>query len=149
MNLETKNLMALAGVVILSLLFSLISFRKHRKSRELVEFIEKQVEDLQETLARNKELFDTNALRMAEQTRRLTWLEVRVRQPKLVSDEIVDDTMATEVPKLNITERRHRVIKLASRGQNVEMIATALGMLPGEVDLILNLNKAAAAAGGR
>lgn len=149
MNLETKILTVSAGVVVLSLIFSLISFRKHRKSRERVEFIEKQVEDLQETLARNKEAFDTNAQRMAEQARRLTWLETRIRQPKLVSDEIVDDTMATEVPKLNITERRHRVIKLAARGQNVEMIATALGMLPGEVDLILNLNKAAAAAGGR
>ncbi|CAN5416629.1 hypothetical protein BH10ACI2_BH10ACI2_03530 [soil metagenome] len=145
MNLETQILMASAGITFLSLVFSLVSFRRHRKSRELMEFVGKQIEDLENMLSRNKEALEANAQRMNEQARRVTWLETRIRQPKLAADEILADDLIHESPKLNITERRHRVIKLASRGHDVETIATALGMLPGEVDLILSLNKAAAA----
>lgn len=149
MTQEMIIILSLAGTVAFSLGFTVISYWRLRKGRELLDFIEKQVEDLQETHARNKELFDTNAQRMADQARRINWLETRVRQPKLVSDEVVTENISSEQPKLNITERRHRVIKLSSRGQNVETIATNLGMLPGEVELIINLNRAAAVAGGR
>lgn len=144
-----RNLLLSGGAVaiaLVSFIISLFRFRRQRKDRGLIDFVEKQIEDLEHLLTRNKEAFDANAQRMAEQARRINWLETRVRQPKLVSEDVVDDTAAGETPKLNITERRHRVIKLTSRGQNVETIATALGMLPGEVELIVNLNKAAAAS---
>lgn len=112
-----------------------------RNQRGLLEFVEKHVEDLEETLGKNKESLETNAQRVTEQSRRIAWLETRVRQPKPVSEEVIDDTPVSEPQKLNMTERRHRVITLASRGQNAETIASTLGMLPGEVELIINLNQ--------
>ena len=57
---------------------------------------------------------------------------------------MIDETAAGEPAKLSMTERRHRVIALASRGQNAEAIATTLGIMPGEVELIIRLNQAAA-----
>ncbi len=142
MNLEV-------GLLSLSIFFGVLSFglfftclKKSKQHRELFEFTGKQIEDLQDALAKNKETFETNAQRIAEQSRRIAWLETRVRHPKSSNEEELDDTAIHETPKLNMTERRHLVISLASRGQNAEMIASALGMLPGEVELIININQA-------
>lgn len=145
MNLETQISFAAIFFGILSLVFATIVYKKMSKQRELLEFIGKQVEDLEETLAKSKELFETNTQRLVEQSRRVAWLETRIRQPKQPVEVIIDDTTAKESPKLNMTERRHRVITLSSRGQNAETIASTLGMLPGEVELIINLNHAAQA----
>jgi hypothetical protein len=142
MNLETGITFAAIFFGVLSFCFCLVCYKKQRNHRNLLEFAEKQIEDLQEKLAKNKEALETNSQRVAEHSRRIAWLETRVRQPKSPSEEVIDET-ATESPKLNITERRHRVITLASRGQNAETIAATLGMLPGEVELIINLNQAA------
>ena len=142
MNLETGITFAAIFFGVLSFGFCLVCYKKQRNQRSLLFFVEKQIADLQDILAKNKEAFETNSHRVTEQSRRIAWLETRIRQPKSASEEIIDDT-ATESPKLNITERRHRVITLASRGQNTETIAATLGMLPGEVELIINLNQAA------
>lgn len=139
-------------ILTIAILFGLTSFalsaicwKNQRNQRELLDFAEKQIGDLQENSARNKEHLETNAQRVAEQSRRIAWLETRVRQPKSASEEIVEETFS-EPEKLNMTERRHRVITLASRGQNAETIAATLGMLPGEVELIINLKQIANAA---
>jgi septal ring factor EnvC (AmiA/AmiB activator) len=143
MNVETGISLAAILFGLLSFGFCLICYKKQRNHRNLLEFAEQQIEDLQDTLAKNKEAFETNSHRVAEHSRRIAWLETRIRQPKSSSEEVLDDTAAIESPKPNITERRHRVITLASRGQNAETIAATLGMLPGEVELIINLNQAA------
>ncbi len=141
MNLETQISIAAIFLGALSLIFAAFIYKKMRSQRGLLEFIGKQVEDSQEILGKYKELLDTNAARVAEQSRRVAWLETRIRQPKPALEEIIEEHISDEPPKLNMTERRHRVISLSSRGQNVENIATTLGMLPGEVELIINLNK--------
>jgi DNA-binding NarL/FixJ family response regulator len=125
---------------------SLLIYRRLRAQRSLLEFVEQQVADLQETLGKNKELLDTNAQRVTEQSRRIAWLETRIRTPKLAAEVVPEEVGVAEPVKLNMTERRHRVVKLAARGQNVEGIAATLGMLPGEVELIINLNQAAQVA---
>jgi DNA-binding NarL/FixJ family response regulator len=142
MNLETQISIAAIFFGVLSFIFAAFTYKKMRNQRELLEFVGKQSEDMEELLVKNKELLDTNAQRVAEQSRRIAWLETRVRQPKQASEEIIEEHASNEPPKLNITERRHRVISLSSRGRNVEMIASTLGMLPGEVELIINLNQA-------
>lgn len=119
-------------------------FTTLRKQRELLNFAEKQIEDLQESAVRNKEHLEINAQRVAEQSRRIAWLETRIRQPKLAIEESLEETMS-EPEKLNMTERRHRVVTLAARGQNADQIAATLGMLTGEVELIINLNQAVGA----
>ena len=141
MNLEIEFSITAIFLGALSLVFAAFIYKKTRNQRGLIEFIGKQVEDMQEILAKNKELLETNAARVAEQSRRLAWLETRIRQPKPAVEETIVEHISDEPPKLNMTERRHRVITLASRGQNIEKIAATLGMLPGEVELIINLNQ--------
>lgn len=142
MNLDTQiSLFAvLFGAV--SAIVSLIMFKKMRAQRGLLEFVEKQVDDLEDVLSRNRETLESNAQRVDEQARRIAWLETRVRQPKPAAEVLVEDApVSLEPQKLNIAERRHRVITLAGRGQNTETIAATLGMLPGEVELIISLNQ--------
>lgn len=141
MNLEMIISLSAVFVAVLGFIFALVCYKKQIKQRELLEFSAGQIEDLEETLAKNKESLETNAQRVAEQSRRIAWLETRVRQTKPSSDEVFDDTPPDEALKMNITERRHRVITLASRGQDAKTIAATLGMLPGEVELIINLNR--------
>jgi DNA-binding NarL/FixJ family response regulator len=77
------------------------------------------------------------------QASRIAWLESRIRQPKMPKEEAVPDVIEPiKSFKSNITERRHRVLALASRGQSAEMIASTLGMMAGEVELIVKFNQA-------
>ena len=120
-------------------------FYKQRKNRELIEFTYKQIEELGNSLAENKQTLAAAAQRAANNSRRVAWLESRLRQPKLAKSDVLEETILTEpkpTPTLNVSERRRRVLTLASRGQNTETIASTLGMLPGEVELIINLNRA-------
>lgn len=141
MNMETNIAIFAALTSAASLFFSLLTVKKLRNQRGLLEFVEKQVEDLETVLAKNKETLENNANRISDQTRRIAWLETRVRQPKTAGEEIINDLPNNEPQKLTMTERRHRVVKLASRGQSAETIAATLGMLTGEVELIMNLNQ--------
>jgi flagellar biosynthesis/type III secretory pathway chaperone len=141
MNIET-NISIFAFVFgAASLFLSFLMFKKIRNQRDLLEFVGKQVEDLETVISKNKESLETNAQRINEQSRRIAWLESRIRQPKIAGEEIIDDTPVSQPQKLNMTERRHRVITLAARGQSAETIAATLGMLTGEVELIINLNQ--------
>lgn len=146
-NFETLEMQLIAfagGVGILSLFITLICVARIRKTDRSLNESNERIDELQNMLRRLKEVIEKNAEHSDEMSRRIVWLETRVRQPKLVSEEIVDDS--AEPPKLNITERRHRVVTLASRGQSPEMIASTIGMLPGEVELILSLDQAARTA---
>ena len=144
MNLETIISITAIFIALLGFIFSLVCWKKQQKHRDLLEFAEGQIEELEELLAKSRETLDANAQKSAEQSRRIAWLETRIRQPKLIpTDEVYDDTTPDEALKANITERRHRVVTLASRGQDAKTIAATLGMLPGEVELIINLNQAA------
>lgn len=143
MNMEIEILLGTAVIAALSFGTSLFCMAKQRRCRILLEQADKQIETLETLMQKSRETIEVNADRLAEQTRRTAWLESKVRQPKKTSDDVLDDTLIHETPKLNITERRHRVVTLASRGQNAESIASALGMLRGEVELIIDINRAA------
>lgn len=122
-----------------------VCFYKQRKNRELIEFTYKQIEDLVSTITENKETLAAAAQRAADNSRRVAWLETRLRQPKSAKSDVLEEAILSEpelAPKLNVSERRRRVLSLASRGQNTETIAETLGMLPGEVELIISLNRA-------
>lgn len=143
MDSDSQILLATIGLGLLCLFISVMSFVKQRKYRRLIQAAEDKIEDLQTALKRSKETVETNAKHLEEMSRRLVWLETRIRQPKPNGDEVVDDSGPNDAPKLNITERRHRVATLAARGQSAESIALTIGMMPGEVELILNLEQAA------
>lgn len=86
---------------------------------------------------------DSATQRANEQARRIAWLEARVRGRATAKDE---ETLAPDArieDKTNLTERRHRVLALARRGLDAAAVADSLGMPHGEVELIINLSRAA------
>ncbi len=77
----------------------------------------------------------------AEQTRRLAWLELHLHQQGPPRSSKSGGSHVT-----SMTERRHRVLALARRGMNAELIAETLSVPKGEVELIVSLNSLKVAA---
>lgn len=128
----------------IGLFLSWICLRKYKAQQELLEFLGQQGDDLDEMVSKNREMLKKESERNLDQARRIAWLESRVHQPKLVAKEevAVEEIPAPQVLKPNITERRHRVLALYAKGNSPETIASALGMMPGEVELMVKLNQA-------
>ena len=143
MIIETGILIAAVALGILALGFSRLFHKNSRQNRNLIEFLGKQIENLEESLTENQKKLETNSKRLVDQSRRVAWLETRVRQPRTLKDDVLNASVLSDAPKSNITERRHRVLALASRGQDAKKIASTLGMMIGEVELIISLNSAA------
>lgn len=127
---------------------ALVCLALYRKTRNTLESAFEQIAEFENTLARQNDFFEDGRKRAGDQARRIAWLETRIRKPQKTTADIADEVVltpatATSSP-LNLTERRHRVLKLAAGGQSVEMISSTLGMLSGEVELIINLNRNAA-----
>lgn len=124
------------------------AYRKSLECRNLLEYTEKQIQDLDDEVSKNRETVGSALNRLNEQSRRVAWVEAKVRKPQVNSEEVIDDRVLSApviaAPKSSIVERRHRILSLAARGQNPETIAATLGMMPGEVELIINLNRPAA-----
>jgi len=145
MNFETQIIAIVGGAILLVLFVALLGRRQNRKHRELIEYLGHRVEELEDTLSASQNRIETESKSFSEQARKVAWLEAKIRKPELGDEEaLVGQPVSTDRP--NITERRHRVIRLAERGHDSSTIAKTLGMMSGEVELILNLKRAAAAA---
>ena len=140
MTLEVGILAASSFLGLLSIIISWFCYFNYRSQRTNIEIYSQQIEDLESSLTESTELFENGTERSNDQARRIAWLEMRVKKPKSANEELVDEK-GIRHSKLNITERRHRILKLASHGQDAQTIASALKMMPGEVELILNLNR--------
>lgn len=130
-------LTGLAGIAASS-----FSSLRYSKMRRLVEFAYARAEELEDALAHSNAAIDASAEQLADMKRRVVWLETRLRQPRTQEKPSHSTEEAAETRKADITERRHRVLALANSGQSVETIAARLGMLTGEVELIVNINRA-------
>lgn len=129
---------------IFGILVAWTSRANFRRCSELLEQTGKQIENLEASLEENRLTRDANEQKIKDQARRIAWLESRVRQPKTIKAKeavLPETTPVNDLLKTNMTERRHRILTLASRGQSVETIASMLGMMPGEVQLVVNLNR--------
>ena len=144
MNIEMTIALTAVFISLLGLLSAAFSYRQYRVCRGLLEFTERQIDELDNSAGDLQQAAQEYQKKTADQSRRIAWLESRLRQPKLLSDEVIDDTLTLpkQPAKWNMTERRHHVLKLAARGQSHDSIAATLGMMPGEVELIINLNRA-------
>jgi hypothetical protein len=129
---------AAAMVTLMSSLVSIIALGKVRKLARAGYALESDFEKSQAEFSRD---LDTLSRRAGEQGRRTAWLETRARTGR--SEEPVAEMITGANSKPNITERRHRVRSLAKRGQDAQTIAQTLGMPYGEVELMINLLKAA------
>jgi hypothetical protein len=126
------------------LTISWVCLRKYKTQKQLIEFLGQQGDDLDELVSKNREMLKKESDRSLDQARRIAWLESRIRQPKKeVKEEAASEEIpATQILKSPITERRHRVLALYAKGQSPETIASTLGMMPGEVELMVKLNHA-------
>jgi hypothetical protein len=128
-----------AMVTLTSFLISVVALGKSRKLARAGYALESDSEKSQAEFSRD---LDTLSRRAGEQGRRIAWLESRARTGR--NEQPAADEMFTVTnTKPNITERRHRVRSLARRGQDAQTIAQTLGMPYGEVELMINLLKAA------
>lgn len=143
--MRLEIVIALSGIVFTAVAI-FTAYRRRQKTNELrnlLEFAQNQIDQLQDALLRDREASDAALQRASDQARRVAWLETRVRKPRSNNEDVLDDSIITERPKLSMTERRHRVIALNRRGNNIESIAESLGLFKGEVELILSLDQAA------
>jgi hypothetical protein len=132
---------------VLGCVFSLVCFLGNRKNGRLIEVLIDHIEEIEAELAENKDLLEDGKIRAKDQSRRIAWLESRIRKPEKVKNDILSQEVLTtnnSAKQPNMTERRHRVLTLASRGQDADMISTNLGMLKGEVELIISLGRGSA-----
>ena len=81
----------------------------------------------------------------AEQTRRLALLELHMHQHPASGGQM-NKAKGGGGKVTSMTERRHRVLVLARRGMETEMIAETLGVPKGEIELIISLSSLKAAA---
>lgn len=129
---------ALASFFSIACAISLWLVHKARQNAQNCVALAHQLEDELSSTSRD---LDTLTQRLSEQSRRVAWLETRVRPKTLAAQTTLPDAPISDT-KLNMTERRHRVLKLARRGQDSLKIANTLGMPYGEVELIIGLHQA-------
>lgn len=127
-----------------------LCLRLTRQAREAVQHLLALATEHEGQLKTVRNNLSVVSQRAAEQARRLALLEARRQAGAMIPEPALAATLpnpaSTFVPpstKLSMTERRHRVLALARRGLDVGTIATSLAMPHGEVELIIELNKAA------
>jgi len=141
MNPQTVLIVTTASAMItlISILTSIVALGKARRLARSGYILET---NLNSSLAEYSRDLDTLSRKTGEQGRRIAWLETRARTGR--TEQPAAPEMVSLAPsKPNITERRHRVLSLVKRGQDAHTIAQTLGMPHGEVELMINLLKAA------
>lgn len=142
---------AAALAAALGALFWCASNRKNqRRQRELLDYLAGQNEELEKSLAAAARRSAALEICAADHARKIAWLETRVRRPQNArfehAPEKVELALEKETPapeKNGIGDRRRRVLRLAELGHDAPAIAARLGMMAGEVELIVKLNRAA------
>jgi len=129
-----------AVLALISFVSSLVLFAKTRRLLRGCATLESRFEEELADLSRD---LDTASRQSADWGRKIAWLESRVRGGHQEARVTETAATATTNGKLNITERRHRVLSLARRGQDAQTISRTLGMPHGEVELMINLGHAA------
>ena len=140
MTLETQLILVASVFGLASLSISILTFKKYREQQFELELGVEQIENLEDTLAATKEALAKSSQTVSDHARRLAWLDAKIRQSRFVSVQNTRPAQTAAKQKTNIKEQRSRVLKLAGLGQDPNSIAAALGMMPGEVELILSLN---------
>jgi hypothetical protein len=127
------------GAAALSAACALTAFRRSRRALVLAERLAEAREELCE-LSRD---LDAATERTNELARRVAWLEARRSAGLAPAAPAAAEGERARPSKPHITERRHRVLMLARRGQNPDIIAATLNMTRGEVELIIGMSRAA------
>jgi DNA-binding NarL/FixJ family response regulator len=130
--------LAVVYIPVAAVVCGLFTWRIRRQAAQSAEL----ASTLAERLAAAEKKLEKATQQIAEQERRLNWIELRAR-PNRAASESAEDNKSARKGRPSMTERRHRVLSLARRGVDAEQIAETLGMPYGEVELIISLNSAA------
>jgi hypothetical protein len=126
-------------VTLVSLITAIVALGKARVLARAGYALEGDFETSLEAVNRD---LDRLSAKANEQSRKIAWLETRARTGRN-EQPVAAEMVSGARNKPNITERRHRVLSLSRRGQDPQTIAQTLGMPHGEVELMINLLKAA------
>ena len=129
-----------------SLIAALYSMNKYRRLLFFTEINSDQIDSIERKLFKQEQLLEESQNLVVEQSHRLARFEKKAPRRQKQKETFLDEKIVKRPAKRNIKERRRQVLTLAKRGQDTETIATTLGMLRGEVELIVNLNHGAAKA---
>ncbi len=132
-------------LALLSVVFSGICVVLMLRNKNLTDALISQLDECENEIRAIRENNDGDSFRSSDHSRRIAWLETRIRKPEKFKNETLgEEGFAPKKSGMaNMTERRHRVLTLAARGQDANSIAVSLGMLVGEVDLIMRLGRGA------
>lgn len=138
------------GISITATIFGFISFlisafciKNFRDQKYYLELHTNEIDILEEELNESLDLLQESQNHISDQARRIAWLETRFRHPQAHDEK---DSSTRDIPlrkdrRLSIAERRQKILKLSEQEQDSKVIAEKLGLMPGEVELILNLNR--------
>lgn len=143
MDLQIKIIVFSIFLGTLGVVLATVSLFANLRNKKLIGELLIQTDEIETDFRTTLSDLDRDDLRTMDHARRIAWLETRVRKPeKLKSEDSPHNVFAQKKSAaLNMTERRHRVLTLAKRGQDAPTIASSLGMLIGEVELIMNLGR--------
>lgn len=146
MNLEIIIPAVAAFFGIASLIAAGYSLKHYRNLLFFTEINSDQIDEIEKKLYRQNQIIEQMQDLVAEQACLIARLEAQAAPGRTPSgaNRRPDRNRPAKPTGPNIRERRRQVLTLAGRGQDAETIAATLGMLPGEVELIVNLNHGAA-----
>ncbi|NNE66267.1 MAG: hypothetical protein HKN33_06845 [Pyrinomonadaceae bacterium] len=137
---ETNFMIAAALLSATAIGLSLVTLLRNRRQQHLLELEAERIELLEETLAESRGLLESNCETASEHARRIAWLDAKLRRSRHVSTQKKPVSKPVSNGRTSISRNKDRVLKLAETGQDARTIAATLGLMPGEVELVLNLN---------
>ena len=140
MNIEIELMICVLVLSSAALISSLIALRRNKHQIKLIELDEEKIWLLEETLAESRRSLEESQKTVADHSRRIAWLDANIRRNRFVTAPGKGSANSFASSRTKINEKRSRVLILAERGQDPATIAATLGMMPGEVELMLSLN---------
>ena len=145
MNIEIQFLIGAGCLSAGALVVALAALLRSRGHRNQLELEAEKVDLLEDSLTELRDLLNSSTTAVTEHSRRIAWLDAEIRRSRYVTVNKKTNRKPSTEKKSKINEQRNRVLTLAARGQDPGTIAATLGMMPGEVELMLSLNNHATA----
>jgi DNA-binding NarL/FixJ family response regulator len=139
MGFQTLTLIAISSslvAIVISGICIAVFIRTFFRMKETLNM----VKDLDDEMTELKCSIEAVLQRVETQARKVAWLESR-HVKRQNSDEEIHSPVSTN-DKPSVTERRHRVLKLAGKGLDAQTISSTLGVSKGEVELIIGMSGA-------
>lgn len=154
MNLQMEILIVLSAFGLVSFIACAWGLRNlfrlkalAESNNELIFHLEKALSEHETELAASRRLID-------RQTRRIDRLENQTSRAAETAAAVAasagsvpvgkfsgDKPHFSETARMSRVEQKHKILRLAEHGQNPRTIAETLGLMPGEVELIVKLNR--------